>query len=497
MPIKFGTDGWRAVISDEFTFANVRHVAQAIADYMLETGKGPAVVGFDTRFLSDRYAMEVARVMADAGLTVYLTRSHCPTPALAYAIRHLGAQGGVMITASHNPPRYNGIKFKGHHTGPGLPEETRRIEQILERNLNRREAIAQSERDAAAVPNWALADLPREYPRIVRFDPMPPYLSHIRTLVDFQALARSRLRVVVDPMYGAGRGYITSFLREAGCEVMEIHGEMNPGFGGIHPEPIERNLHALINTMRSGSYDIGLATDGDADRIGAVDAHGNFVDPHRIFSLILRHLVEERQGCGTVVKTVSTTQLLNRLAQHYNLVLHETPVGFNQICAWFLQEDVLMGGEESGGMTIKGHILDGDGILMGLLLAEVLAYQRRTLHEVIAGLLQEFGEFHYGRHDVHTSAFDKKELTLRLTSQAPSHILHHRVMQVNNSDGVKYLLDDDSWLLIRPSGTEPLLRIYAEAHSREEVPQLLAAGVSLAGLDLRLDESPAGGGQVS
>jgi phosphomannomutase len=522
MPIKFGTDGWRAVISDEFTFANVRHVAKAITDYVLETRAGACqpsgeptpdpslaakaspqamVIGFDTRFLSDRYAMEVARIMADAGLTVYLTKSDCPTPALAYAIRHLGALGGIMITASHNPPRYNGIKFKGAHTGPGLPEETQRIEQILERNLamgpagleatgsqSARPAVGDGVRTATPAENWALSNLPREYPGIVRFDPMPPYLAQVRTLVDFESLSASGLRVAVDPMYGAGRGYIAAFLRDAGCQVTELHGEMNPGFGGIHPEPIERNLHDLMSTMRSGQYDIGLATDGDADRIGAVDAQGNFVDPHRIFSLILRHLVEERGEHGSVVKTVSTTQLLNRLSQRYGLPLHETPVGFNQICAWFLKEDVLMGGEESGGMTIKGHILDGDGILMGLLLAELLSYQGkpkargRPLHEVIAGLMEEFGEFHYGRNDVHTRAFDKKELTLKLTKEAPQQLLRHQVVRVNNSDGVKYLLDDDSWLLVRPSGTEPLLRIYAEARSRAEVPQLLAAGASLAGL---------------
>ncbi len=496
MPIKFGTDGWRAVISDEFTFANVRHVARAIADYVLETRAGesgptraPVVVGFDTRFLSDRYAMEVARVMADAGLTVYLTQSDCPTPALAYAIRHLEAAGGIMITASHNPPRYNGIKFKGPHTGPGLPEETQRIEQILERNLARgNNGSAES-----AGQNWALSNLPREYPGIIRFDPMPAYLTHVRELVDFRSLSGCGLRVVVDPMYGAGRGYIAAFLREAGCEVTQIHGEMNPGFGGIHPEPIERNLHDLQATMRSGQYDLGLATDGDADRIGAVDAQGNFVDPHRIFSLVLRHLVEERGERGSVIKSVSTTQLLNRLSQHYGLLLHETPVGFNQICAWFLKEDVLMGGEESGGMTIKGHVLDGDGILMGLLLAELLAYKRSQqsccmpLHEVITALMAEFGEFHYGRNDVHTCAFDKKELTQRLTRDAPQRLLSHQVVRVNNSDGVKYLLDDDSWLLIRPSGTEPLLRIYAEAHSHVEVPQLLAAGASLAGLTCQGD----------
>ena len=475
MPIKFGTDGWRAVISEDFTFANLRHVAQAIADYVLETrGHSTAsiVVGFDTRFLSDRYAMEVSRVLAHEGLTVYLSKSDCPTPALAYAIRHLGALGGVMITASHNPPRYNGVKFKGHHAGPAMPSEMRRIEQLLEQNL--------TSGWTPLTESWALSDLDREYRGIVRFDPMPAYLTHVRTLVDLQAICRSGLHVAVDPMYGAGRGYIAAFLREAGCEVTELHGEMNPGFAGIHPEPIERNLIELIAIMSTGYHDIGLATDGDADRIGAVDAMGNFVDPHRIFSLILRHLVEERQKRGAVVKTVSTTQLLNKLTQHYNLPLHETPVGFNHICALMLEEDVLMGGEESGGMTIKGHVPDGDGILMGLLLVELLVYQRKPLDKVIMELMREFGEFYYGRNDVHTQAFDKQELTQKLTEEAPERILQHKVVQVNNSDGVKYLMDDDSWLLIRPSGTEPVLRIYAETRNRQEVQQLLAVGARLA-----------------
>lgn len=475
MGIRFGTDGWRAVISDEFTFANVRHVAKAIANYILETkasSTAPVVVGFDTRFLSDRFAMEVSRCMADEGLAVYLSKTDCPTPALAYAIRHLGALGGIMITASHNAPRYNGIKFKGGHGGPAMPEETQRIEKILEQNL--------SHGLGSATHAWALSEGGGDYPGVIRFDPMPPYLAHVRTLVDFEAIRASKLRVIVDPMYGSGRRYIAALLREIGCEVSELHGDMNPGFAGIHPEPIERNLGDLVAAMHSDRYDIGLATDGDADRIGAVDARGSFVDPHRIFSLILRHLIEVRGGKGAVIKTVSTTQLVNRLSEHYHLPLHETPVGFNHICAWMLKEDVLMGGEESGGMSIKGHVPDGDGILMGLLLLEVLASQDKSLHQVIRGLMLEFGEFHYGRDDVHTQAFDKKELTQKLTDEAPDTILGHQVLRVNNSDGVKYLLEDDSWLLIRPSGTEPVLRIYAEAPSLPQVQQLLADGARLA-----------------
>jgi alpha-D-glucose phosphate-specific phosphoglucomutase len=475
MAIRFGTDGWRAIISDEFTFENVRRVAKAIADYLIETKgplNGPVVVGFDTRFLSDRYAKEVARCLASNGLSVYLSKSDCPSPALAYAIRSLGALGGVMITASHNPPRYNGIKLKSRHGGPAMPEDTERVEQILVRN--------QDNEIGPRTNHWALLDDLGDRAGITRFDPMEGYLAQVRQVVDIQAIGAAGLRVAVDPMYGAGRGYTAALLREAGCEVVELHGEMNPGFAGIHPEPIERNLGELMATMRTGRYDIGLATDGDADRLGAVDAGARFVDPHRIFSLILHHLIEERGGTGAVVKTVSTTQLLNRLTRHYSLPLHETPVGFNHICAWLLKEDVLMAGEESGGMTIKGHIPDGDGILMGLLLLEVVATRRVPLSDVIQQLMQEFGEFHYGRDDVQAKGFDKKVLTERLTREAPDRILSHQVAAVNSRDGVKYILDDDSWILIRPSGTEPVLRIYAEARTRQEVPELLAAGARLA-----------------
>ena len=475
MPIRFGTDGWRAVISDEFTFANVRLVAEAIADYFIETkGSSPApvVVGFDTRFLSDRYAMEASRILADLGLHVCLSKAACPTPAMAFAIGELHAMGGIMITASHNPPRYNGIKFKAYHGGPGLPHETARIEQILERNMAQaRNAPGNGE---------SVWDMRKDYPGIARFDPMPAYEAHLRNIVDFGCIGASDLSVAVDPMYGAGRRHIASLLRDAGCRITEIHGEMNPGFGGIHPEPIERNLGDLTELMCGGQYDVGLATDGDADRIGAVDADGAFVDPHRIFSLVLRHLVEVRRMRGAVVKTVSTTQLLNRLSGHYGLPLHETPVGFNHICELMLKQDVLIGGEESGGITIRGHVPDGDGILMGLLLVELTAHWRRPLAQIIADLMREHGEFHYGRNDVHTQAFDKKQLTKRLLQEVPKDILGHRVVNVNDRDGVKYVLDDDSWLLIRPSGTEPVLRIYAEARSRADVLPLLTAGAALA-----------------
>jgi alpha-D-glucose phosphate-specific phosphoglucomutase len=433
--IRFGTDGWRAVISEEFTFANVHMVSQAIAEYLLEQSAGGAapvaVVGFDTRFLSDRYAISVANVLAANGLAVYLSKSDCPTPALSYAVKALGAQGGVMITASHNPPRYNGIKFKASFGGSALPAETKRIEELLERNQAEGRAPLHEE------PPWQYEITPGPG-EIVRFDPLPTYLQHLRTLIDFAAIANSGLRVAVDPMYGAGRGYIARWLRELGVMVAEIHGEMNPGFGGLHPEPIGRNLKALIDLVQDGSYDIGLATDGDADRIGAVDGRGQFVSPHLIIALALRHLVERKQQRGMVVKTISTTQLVNRLAETYDLRVEETPVGFNYISDYMLQEQVLIGGEESGGISILGHIPEGDGILMGLMLLEIMAAERRPLHELIDALQSQYGPFCYDRIDQQVRPFSKRDLVRSLTAAQIAELGGTQVVRVSDMDGIKF-----------------------------------------------------------
>ena len=480
--IHFGTDGWRAVISDAFTFSNVRHVAQAIAQWALEqpqrNGEPSGVVGFDTRFLSDRYAIEVSRVLAGAGLRVYLASGNCPTPALSWAVRSQNAVAGVMITASHNPPRYNGIKVKAFHGGSAMPSDTARIEAILQENLAAGREPSYSPYDA---PGHDKGDSP-PHPLISRLNTLPGYLGHLRTLVNFDAIAELNPRVVADAMYGAGRGYLRAVLGAVGCEVNEIRGELNPGFGGVHPEPIPRNLRALVHTVLEGNYDAGLATDGDADRIGAVDDQGRFVSPHMIFALVLRHLAERGQR-GAVVKTISTTLLVDRLARTYGLPLYETPVGFNHIADHMLHEDVLIGGEESGSLSIQGHIPEGDGLLMGLLLLEVMATRgQRKLSKVIDDLLDELGPVAYDRSDLRVPPFSKKELVARLTQDAPATLAGVDVVRVNSADGVKYLLADDAWLLIRPSGTEPVLRISAEGRSPEQVKELLQAGAALAGV---------------
>src|SRR5512136_336149 len=392
MPIHFGTDGWRAVISDSFTFDNLRILAQAIADAIAsehwdKSGNGgpkpdphKIVVGFDTRFLSDRFAGDLARVLAANGFIVYLAQSDAPTPAISFAVKHQHAIAGVMITASHNAPRYNGVKLKGPFGGSALAEQCRRVEVYISDNEQR-----------ARGPNLMDYQRARQANLIQKFNPLPAYFDHLRTLINTDLIAENPQRFVVDSMYGAGRGVIKAFLQGSGCDISEVRAEMNPGFGGIHPEPIAQNLGALASAVSSGMGNFGLATDGDADRIAAMDERGTFVDPHKIFALALKYLVERRGLTGAVVRTVSTTRMIDRLAIKYGLKVIETPVGFNHIADHMLHEDVLIGGEESGGISFKGHIPEGDGVLMGLLLLEIVAQSKVTLHELVEGLLKEVG----------------------------------------------------------------------------------------------------------
>lgn len=482
MPIHFGTDGWRAVISDTFTYGNLRMVAQAIADAVAsdhwdKSGNGgpvpdpsKIVVGFDTRFLSDRYAVEVARVLSANGFTVLLAQSDAPTPAISYSVMHNHAIAGVMITASHNAPRYNGVKLKAAFGGSALPEQCRRVEVYINDNEQR-----------ARGPNLMEFEKARELTLIQKFNPLPVYFDHLRTLIDTDIIADEPQRLVVDSMYGSGRGVIKAFLQGTGCEVAEIRGEMNPGFGGVHPEPIAKYLGPLASAISSGVGNFGLCTDGDADRIGAMDERGNFVDPHKIMALALKYLVEKRGMGGSIVRTVSTTRMIDRLAKRYDLPVRETPVGFNHIADYMMSEDVLIGGEESGGISFKGHIPEGDGPAMGLLLVEMIAAAKKTLYEMVCDLLEEVGPAFYERKDLRLSRpVAKAEMTDFLTKQAPAEIGGEKVFEIGNQDGVKYILADDSWLLIRPSGTEPVLRVYAEGRSQEMVKALLGYGEQVA-----------------
>ncbi|HEY5982128.1 MAG TPA: phosphoglucomutase/phosphomannomutase family protein [Anaerolineales bacterium] len=482
MPIHFGTDGWRAVISDSFTFDNLRILAQAIADAVAsehwdKSGNGgpkpdprKIVVGFDTRFLSDRFAGEVARVLAANGFTVLLSQSDAPTPAISFAVREQRAIAGVMITASHNAPRYNGVKLKAAFGGSALPEQCRRVEVYISDNEER-----------ARGPNLMDYQRAREANLIQKFDPLPPYFDHLRKLIRTDLIAENPQRFVVDSMYGAGRGVIKSFLQGTGCDIAEVRAEMNPGFGGIHPEPLAANLGALASAISSGMGNFGLATDGDADRIGAMDERGAFVDPHKIMALALKYLIEKRGLKGAVVRTVSTTRMVDRLAAKHGLKVYETPVGFNHIADHMLHEDVLIGGEESGGISFKGHIPEGDGPIMGLLLTEIIATSGKPLSELVNALLAEVGPVVYKRVDMRLSRpVAKSEMTEMLARTAPREITGVRVREMNQIDGAKYVMQDESWLLIRPSGTEPVLRVYVEARSQEMMDGLLAFGERIA-----------------
>ena len=482
MPIHFGTDGWRAVISDSFTFGNLRMVAQAIADAVAsehwDSGSytNPAVdpkkivVGFDTRFLSDRYAQDVARVLAANGFSVMLTQADAPTPAVSFAVKNLNAMAGVMITASHNAPRYNGVKLKSSYGGSSLPEQCRRVEVYINDNEERGRG-----------PNLMDFDKARDLKLIQKFNPLPAYFDHLRTLINTDIVAENPQRFVVDSMFGSGRGVIKSFLQGSGCEIAEVRGEMNPGFGGVHPEPIGHNLGVLAGAIGAGRGNFGLATDGDADRIGAMDEHGNFVDPHKIMALSLKYLVEKRGWSGAVVRTVSTTRMIDRLAARYGLKVYETPVGFNHIADYMMSEDVLIGGEESGGISFKGHIPEGDGPMMGLLLVEIVASAHKSLRVLVEDLLNDVGPAFYERADLRLShPVAKDEMTVFLTEKAPAEIGGQKIVDVSNRDGVKYITSDDSWLLIRPSGTEPVLRVYAEGRNQQMVKDLLGYGKQVA-----------------
>ena len=472
MTVKFGTDGWRAVISEEFTFANLRLVSQAIADYVREENAADpsVVIGFDTRFLSDRYAAEVARVMAANDIRALLARADTPTPAISYAVVNRKATAGVMITASHNPPRYNGVKLKAAYGGSASPEAHRRVERLLAEN----EA-------AGRAPRLMDMDEALRSERIVKFDPAWAYYEHLGTLVDLDIIHAGELRVVHDAMYGAGRRTISEMLMRTRTDVHNLRDEMNPGFGGIHPEPIAKHLSLLASVMQNGNRHAGLATDGDADRIGAMDARGQFVDPHRIFGLILRYLLQKRGSRGRVVRTVSTTRMIDRIAAEYGMEVVETPVGFNHIADLMIGDNVIMGGEESGGMSIHGHIPEGDGVLMGLLLLEVMAEAHQPLHVLVEDLLATYGPAQYARTDLKLSRpVVKAELAHKLVATAPDTVSGVAVEEVRTSDGIKYYLADGSWLLIRPSGTEPVLRVYAEAPSDERVRALLGFGEAIA-----------------
>ena len=494
-PIKFGTDGWRAVIAEDFNFANVARVAQAAADYWISEIQNPksevfgrepkVVVGFDRRFFSDRFARTAAEVLAGNGFQVILTPEPTPTPSVSFAAKHLRAVGGVMITASHNPPIFNGFKLKSHYGGSSSPAECQAVESFLGRHPLRAASTAVTTE------------------QILTQDVRPAHYAALKRLVDFKLIAKSKLRFAHDALFGVGAGCFEQLLAGTTCQVTTLNARHDVLFGGINPEPIEKNYGPTQKFLRAHPHDLCLVTDGDADRVGGMDGHGNALTTHQIICLLLHHFIVNRcgglvgvqalacQARGTpkcelqptparrVVKALTTTSMVDKMCAAYGLELVETGVGFKYICAEMLKGDVLLGAEESGGIGFPGHIPERDGIAAGLMLLELLATEKVSVNRLLARLEKRFGPHRYGRIDTHYPLERRAALMEFLQKNPPAKLLRSPLAGMKTFDGVKFIAQDTSWLMLRGSGTEPILRIYAEAKSDGDVRKLLQSGVAL------------------
>jgi alpha-D-glucose phosphate-specific phosphoglucomutase len=448
MNIKFGTDGWRAVISDNFTFENVRIVSQAVADHF--KGDGAAfVVGYDLRFLSEKYAELVTEVLSANGIKVLLSDKAVPTPLVSLAIKNKKLAGGIMITASHNPPVYNGIKIKASYAGTA--DES--ITKAVEANLGKNKIKSIPVKDGILSGKVEMVDLKADY------------MTFINSYIDKDVLKDAKLKVLVDCMHGVGDGYIKEVLKDTSIEVTEMRTGRDAFFGGVNPEPIPKNLEAAFDKMKKEDYDICIVNDGDADRIGAVLPGGRYITAGDVMALLLLHFIEDRKWTGGVVKTLSNTTIIERISEKYGLKLYETPVGFKYICRLMLDEDILIGGEESGGIGVKNYIPERDGVLLGLLLVEMLAYRKKTITRIMDEMEKEYGKFCYARIDMEYPDDKKIKLMGLLKTNPLKEVLGKQVVEIKSYDGYKFILEDGSWLIMRLSGTEPILRIYAEASS--------------------------------
>jgi len=463
--IKFGTDGWRAVISEDFTFDNVKKVSQAIAGYIINTSKNTQhsiAVGYDTRFLSSKYARLVSEVMAGNGIKVILSDSASPTPSVSYCVNLNKLDGAVMITASHNPPEFNGIKFKAPYAGSASPQITKEIESCLGKN----DPKVMGFEEGVSSGLISVKDLKKDYMKFIR-----SYLD-----LDLFNNKDFRMNVIADVMYGTGNHFFDDILEGRNINLKVIHDDYNPSFGGINPEPIPENLGELSKLLKEGDYDVGVVVDGDSDRVGAMTGDGEFIAVGWILSMLLVHFVEDKKLTGKVIKTISNSTLIEKIAKKYNLELEETPIGFKYICEIMQKEDVLIGGEESGGIGFGNYIPERDGILSALLLLEMMAYKKKSVLEIKRELEEEFGTYEYSRKDFKYPD-DKKQLLFDMLDKKPfEEIEGERIVDIKGYDGRKYTCQDGSWLLFRLSGTEPKLRIYSEASTKERVNDLLNFG---------------------
>jgi alpha-D-glucose phosphate-specific phosphoglucomutase len=471
--IKFGTDGWRAIIAEDFTFDNVRACAQSVAQFLKESNLASRglVVGYDTRFASEDFAAAVAEVVTANGIKVYLTQNATPTQTVSYSILDKGAGGAVVITASHNPPRWNGFKYKPEYAGSASPEVVARLEAPLP------EILA-----SGPPPRLALEEAERQG-LLVRFDAKPAYLTQLHRLVDVERIRAAGLKVCIDPMYGAGIGYLRELLTGGRLVATELHGERNPVFPGLHsPEPIGRNLADLSAAVRSEKADVGLATDGDADRVGVIDENGEYVDQLQVFGLLTYYLLEVRGERGAIVKALTTTRMVQRLGELYDVPVYETAVGFKYLGPKMMESNALIGGEESGGYAFRGHIPERDGVLAALYFLDLMARTGKRPSALLAELYDRVGPHHYDRVDVQMRPEERDGVVQRVAAARPKELAGVGVVGQDTIDGYRFELENGGWLLIRFSGTEPLIRIYTEVPEKRLVPELLKAGRELAGL---------------
>ncbi|MBI4597986.1 MAG: phosphoglucomutase/phosphomannomutase family protein [Candidatus Omnitrophica bacterium] len=464
--IKFGTEGWRAVMAEEFTAQNVRIVAQAIAEYVVKRHAEPVTVavGHDTRFLSDYFATTACEVLAGNGIRSIVSTGAVPTCAVSRYVVANRLPLGIVITASHNPGRYNGMKVKESYGGSATNETVAAIEQHL----------------GLSEPKRLVLETALKNKLVRRADMMPLFLRGIASFIDVAAIRRSKLRVIVDSMHGTGGRIIERLLSGGRCRVETLHPAPDAWFGGHAPEPIASNLDELMGTVKRTRADLGIANDGDADRLGIIGPGGAWLNPGQMMCVMLQYLIQERRVKGAIVKTVSNTMMINRMAEALGVALYETPVGFKHIAKLMLSEDVAIGGEESGGIGVKGYLPERDGIVNGLLVLEAMAVQKKSLTAILRELQRQFGEWHYGRRDLHLTMPQVDALFARLKHSPPETIAGVPVASVNTMDGVKLIGRDESWMLFRRSGTEPIVRIYAETPKKFQLPRLLTLGVRVA-----------------
>lgn len=469
--IKFGTSGWRAIIAEDFTFHNVKKVCQAIALYVKEKGEGDKgiIIGYDRRFLSENFARSASEVIAGNNIEVLISDRDVPTPVISFEIIRRKCAGGINFTASHNPPEYNGLKFSTSDGAPALPEVTGRIEKIIE-------TIDNSTRILSV--NYKQGILEK---KIKEEDFRSAYMARLKEIVDINSISRKPLRVIVDHLYGTSKGYLDEILKDAGCEVIEINDYRDPYFGGKPPEPAEENIHDLIQKVKETDADLGVATDGDGDRFGVVDRDGWFVSPNYLIALCFNHLLKTRKLAGAVARTVATTHFVDAIAAKNNIEVIETPVGFKYIGDLIAQDKIIIGGEESAGLTIKGHIPEKDGILACLLAVEMVSKNKKTLKEQLFDLFNDVGHFYNIRINIPISN-DVKERLLQDKSLSPDYFAGTKILDINREDGIMFKMEDSSWVLMRFSGTEPVIRLYCESSTEEKLDNLIKASKIFIGI---------------